>query len=261
MAGNCPWCHRYLGSATTCPDCEDLSRSVGPRADRDPDTAGSVPFTATPNPFGVWEAPAESDSYPASFQLPVDPAGGPSALSGTASSFSLRGVIVGGQQIRQRFVSGAMPVRVGLVFTWAAAVYYKAGDLVASAFWSLFWTLLPFLLIWIVLGALASRVGLGGCLMAPLMIRLPRAQPRDDGWALDVQTGPSSGESVHVAGDVPVRTGDEVVVHGPLIGGVRHAWLIQGVGATTFTTVTRGLIGTIVRAAILVPQIVWLLLR
>lgn len=235
MAGNCPWCHRYLGSATTCPDCEELSRSVGPQAVppsandnsylTDPDSypAGPVPFTATPNPFGMSGPLGAPDSSPDSFPVPGSPAVEQSDASGAAGSFSLRGVIVGGQQSRQRFVPGAMPVRVGLVLAWAAVVYYKAGDLVASAFWSLFWTLLPFLLIWLVLGALASRIGLGGCLMAPLMIRFPRIQPREDGWEFDVQTGPAGGEIVRVAGDVPVRAGDEVVVHGPRVGEVRHA--------------------------------------
>lgn len=243
MAGNCPRCHRYLGASPTCPDCDDpFGGAAG-----SPQRTGS-PFAATSYPSGP-------------------PAGGPSGVvvppnpTGSSGAFSVRGLVAGSAQVRQRFVPGTMLVRGGLAISWAALVYLKAADLVASTFWYLFWTLFPFLVLWLVVAALANRVGLGGCLSVPFTIRAPRVQPRDDGWRLDVQTSPTGGERVLVAASPPVDVGDEIVVHGPLLGGVRHAWLIQGVAPSTYTRVGRGLVGTLLLAVVLLPQIVWLLAR
>lgn len=238
MAGNCPRCHRYLGASPTCPDCDDPFGGA----------AGPPPITTSPF----------TTSYPSG---PSGAGGVQPNPGGSSGPFSVRGLVAGGSQIRQRFVPGTMLVRGGLAIAWGALVYFKAADLVASAFWYLFWTLFPFLVVWLVMAALASRVGLGGCMSVPFMIRPPRIQPRDEGWTLDVETGPTARERVLVAAMPPVDVGDEVVIHGPSLGGVRHAWLIQGVEPSTYTRLGRGLVGTLLLAVMLLPQIVWLLLR
>lgn len=235
MAGNCPRCDRYLGASATCPDC-----------DVDP--------AWVPPPHPSWPSPAYATAEP-------DPPN-TAPPDGRSDSFSLRGFVVEGTPIRQRFLPGTLAARWGMALTWGALVYLKAQDLVATAFWQLFWWAFPLLVVWLVLAFFAGKLGLGGCLTAGLRLNTVRGpRPRDGGWRLLVATGADAAEHVVVAGDIPVQPDHEVVVHGPMIAGVRHAWLVQGVAPTTFTRLGRGLNGTVLLALVLLPQIGWLLLR
>lgn len=236
MAGNCPECGRYLGASNACPECDGGTPTP------------FVPPTTQP----LW-FPDEDGAGGAEAPIP----------RGSSSGFTVRGIAVEGSQVRRRLLPGAMLLRVLLALAWVGLVYLKAQDILAAAFWQLFWMAFPFLVIWMLLVAFAGRFGLGGCLAVPFTLGagLPRGTPRDDGWDLVVMTSEDAGERVAVAGDLPIQPDHELVVHGPRLGDTRHAWVVQGVAPTTFTRVSRGLVGTVLLAAVILPQLVWLLLR
>lgn len=234
MAGTCEHCGRYLGASTTCTEC------------------GSEEVSTTPSEWAETGGfpPPEGDFFPA----PVD---------GSVGAFAVRGVVIAGEQVNLRYVPGTIAVRVGLVALWGFLVYTKALDLVTQMFWNLFWTAFPVLIVVVVVAWLASRVGMGGCLTAAFQVSLfsRNRDPFHTGWRLVVDAGQSGSHVVTVAGDLPFAAGHELVVHGPRVGGARHAWLVQGIAPVTYTRLGRGLVGTLVVAIILVPQMVWLLAR
>lgn len=175
----------------------------------------------------------------------------------------MRGLAVDGAQTQRRFLPGTMPIRLGLALSWSVLMWVKAQDLMATVFWQLFWAFFPFLFLFLLGGFIVTKLGLGGCLAAPFALTAfgRRAATPQVGWDVVVDTGPTGPETVAIAGDPPLQTDQELLVHGPRIGGIRHAWLIQGIAPVTFTRFGRGLIGTAILVAILLPQIVWLLVR
>ena len=148
MAGTCDTCGRYLGSSTACPDC-------GPPEE--------------PSPADEW---ATTGGFP-----PPDVDISPAPTAGSAASFEVRGFVIEGEQIRLRYVPGTIAVRLGLVALWGCLVYAKALDLVTQMFWNLFWTALPVLVVVVVVAALASKIGLGGCLTAAFQVSLFSREP------------------------------------------------------------------------------------
>lgn len=243
MAGICPNCRLYY-ALDQCPRC-------GPAATSNPTIPAPNPWDDAPYLPDPYVAPEADDRY-------VQISGGRSGL------FSVRGVVVDGQQVQQRFVPGAMPLRWLVLAAWAALVYFKAQDLLVAVFYEGLGIFLPIIIFVMLFGWVASKLRIGGCLLAGFFIgqsARPRSAPRDDGMLLTVHSSQSDAEQVLLAASVPVAPSEEVVVHGPSFGGTRHAWLMQGIQPTTFTRVGRGLVGTLVTLLVFVPQSVWLLVR
>lgn len=240
MAAKCPQCKRYLAGASTC----GCGWSAG---------LASTP----PHPF-PWRAPA--DPVPDS----------PPAIAGSGGPFHVRGLAVDGTEVEGRFVAGVQPIRMLAGLGWLAAVYFKGFDLVVGLLGSLMVEFLPLLIglaLLMMIGSwIGSRTGTSGCLgvLFGMLVSAGgsarRGVERRTGWDLLVDTGHGQ-EVVRVASSLPSHADQEVLVHGPLLWGRRHAWLVQGLEEPTFARLGRGLVGTGLLMLVLVPQVVWLLLR
>lgn len=87
-----------------------------------------------------------------------------------------------------------------------------------------------------------------------------QALQRRNGWNLTIDDG-SGEERLELAGNLQVSADQEVLAYGPRVAGVRRAWFIQVLSDPTDTCLGRGVVGVVVLALVLLPQIVWLLLR
>lgn len=251
MSRTCPRCGHYLGSATVCAKC-----------------ASSQPLVSRPRRT----PPPPPPAAPQNHSTPESPASPPRhqpTPSGGSGLFSVRGTVSDGGPVNISWAWGVMPVRLLL---WAATLgllLTKGQRLIVAGVTNLTLAFLPLILVALFGFWLLQKIGLGGlpgCLGsifggtvskgADIGIRgMFRPRP---GWRFVVDHAKGQ-ESVRLAADVPLHEDHLVVVHGPRFGGTRDAWLIQGISPVSFTRLGRGLVGTVVRLALLVPVCVWLL--
>lgn len=238
-------CGRYLGSRTTC------------RCGR---TAPNTPsgMTAPPEATPLYPPPPTNGGFG-----PVGPQGAAPATG--AGWGTLRGTVADGQPSHLGRSGGVMPAQLILFTVLGVVIFAKGPQLISvltQGMLSLFLMFLGPILVVVLFLALASRVpGASGCLGALMHLAwIPsrlgsRSSNAVDGWGLllDTSSGPVE---VQLAANAPFQGGERVVVHGPVVGRVKHAWLLQCVGPRPFTRVGRGVIGLLLNTFVFVPLLV-----
>lgn len=242
-------CGRYLGGRSVCECGRTVGSAMPPGLWDEP----GRPFTPEPNPFA--ELPDERGLRDSVDSAPAIP----------ASWGAVRGLVVEGEQ---RAVGDAGGVPLAWLALWAImaiTVLFKLDAFVAAltnAVLSLVFLFIgPIILIMIGLAVL-SRIPGGGCLLAlPSMLPLGRGHRFSEppaGWDVLVETD-SGAVPVRLAANAPLNGGEEVVVHGPALAGVKHAWLFQCLSPRPYTRVGRGVLRLLVGGLIIVPLFVALL--
>lgn len=258
MPRNCT-CGRYLGSRTVC----ECGRVVGSMSDASGTTTPDAHYRPDPLPTHSFD-PASTDWAPSSFvdDPPDDHILRPAGWGG------IRGYVVGGSQAPLGSAAGITAIRLILVGGLAVVALLKGpqiAEAITNAAISLVLIYLGPILILMIALALLSRIpGLTGCLgvlframsFSWLLGRGRSAGPA--GWVLQVETASGTVEC-HLAADAPLSGGEEVVVHGPAFGGVKHAWLLQCLSPRPFTRIGRGVLGLLLTLFVVAPLMFLLL--
>lgn len=244
MALNCE-CGRYLGARTVC----ECGRAVD-QLPSDPSTdLDDAWFDETP------------DSAPLAHTPDPQPADRTEARWG-----ELRGYVAEGTPQRLGMAGG---VGLGwlLVLAPVVAVAFVRGPQLIELFTNaaiglVLMFLGPILLLMFGMALLAKIPGASGCMTAlPLLATswVPRrGDGTGDGWDLVVET-PSGLVTARVAANAPLSGDEEVVIHGPVLGGVKHAWLFQCLSPRPYTKVGRGVLRLLVGALVWLPLAVLVL--
>lgn len=181
---------------------------------------------------------------------------------------SVRGYIVDGGQAPLGSSAGVTVLRLILLAALAVVALLKGpriAEAITSAALSLVLIYLgPILIIMIALALLSMIPGLTGCLGVLFralsfswLIGRGRSAP-PPGWVLLVETADGPVEC-RLAADAPFNGGEEVVVHGPAFGGVKHAWLLQCLSPRPFTRIGRGVLGLLLTLFVVAPLMFLLL--
>lgn len=268
MARSCPQCGKYLGAALQCRRCtgpsSPASSPARPRRAALPPSSQQSP-TAPLHPSPGRTRASGRPRHPGPRPTPAR-----SGQPGRSGFFSIRGEVVAGSRERVAWAWGVLPVRIVLWLATAVLFFVKGRDLAIRELAALLILLWPYLLLLVLASWVLSKLHLKGCmgallgaagsiLGAGLRIGTEAASRRSrPGWRLTVDHAGGS-ENVRIAADAPIDEGQVVQVHGPRLGAVRDAWLVQGIAPLTFTRLGRGLVSTLVLALVLVPVCVWLL--
>lgn len=250
-------CGRYLGSRTVC-ECGRVADDLDGGGDAYPgaawldDPADNYPFD--PDPAAL-ESADPRDAPPS----PVPPQAGWGGL---------RGRVVDGEQQRLGNAGGVTAIRLLIVGVLAVVALMKGpqiAETITNAAISLMLIYLGPILIVVIALALLSRIpGMTGCLGALFRAvsfswLLGRGRTEaPDGWTLVVETASGSVEC-RLAANAPFNGDEEVVVHGPSFGGVKHAWLLQCLSPRPFTRIGRGLLGLLATLLVVAPLVILML--
>lgn len=172
---------------------------------------------------------------------------------GVTTRFRATGVVIRRELVRMDFAAGVIPIRQVLFVTALIIITARWSSFHASVVFTMLIRVLlglPILLgvAWILKrsatdGLIASLLGAG------LRTRGPSGKRK--GWRLEIDTGGSI-EKVDLASDPPIVDYQRLTIHGPVIHGVRQAWLVQSV-EPSLTEFGRGIIGNLVILLILLP--------
>lgn len=255
MARNCV-CGRYLGSRTVC----ECGRVVG--QDDSSSASSSAAWPTDPTTAHPSELEPESPTPPTYEDAPDD------LVQRRAGWGGLRGYVVDGGRAPLGNAAGVTAVRLILLVALAVVALLRGpqiAEAITNAVISLVLIYLgPILIIMIALALLSRIPGMTGCLGA--LVRglsfswlIGRGNAHAPaGWVLEVETSSGTVEC-RVAADAPFNAGDEIVVHGPSFGGVKHAWLLQRLSPTPFTRVGRGVLGLLLTLFVVAPLMFLLL--
>lgn len=238
MARNCE-CGRYLGARTIC-ECGRPAQQL------------PAVHSPAPTPFldADWGGQA-SDRVPPD-SAPANPAAAPWG--------GLRGYVAEGTPLRLGMATGVAPGWLLVLAPVVAVAIARGPQLIAlftNAVLGLVLTFLgPILLLMFGMALIAKIPGGRGCLTAlPFLATAWVPRPGDgsgDGWDLVVET-PSGLVPARVAANAPLSGGEEVVIHGPVFGGVKHAWLFQCLSPRPYTRVGRGVLRLFLGALVWLP--------
>lgn len=244
-------CGRYLGARSTCYCGRTSSDPTGSTQPWDPGLYPDLPPGA-PADIGPGSAGAS----------PITAAVRPSWAA-------LEGVVLDAQPAHLGRAGGVVPAQLMLFAVVGLIMFIKGPALVSAitqAVLSLISLFLGPLVVIVLLLAVASRVpGASGCMGVLMHLAwVPgrfgsRPSSAVDGWRTLLET-PSGAAEVHLAANASFHGGERLLVHGPAIGGVKHAWLLQSVGPRPFTRVGRGVIGLLLNTFIFVPLVAAFLL-
>lgn len=268
-ARTCTKCGTYLGSSSVCSSCGTVR--VQGRADpwgRDePDTPDSRSDRRATNPFRAHEGLVGPDRDRPERDRPerdVPPrAVRPAASRRTSATWTgVRGVVTDGETRRLRSAGGVLPAQLLLVVALVVVVVVKGQriiELLTEGLVSLVLAFLVPIIIAIVLLVLIGRfLPISGILMVLLQFITLGAARRGgvvqdaNGWDVELDTRDGL-MPVRIAAALRLVGDEEIVVHGPAFGGVKHAWLVQGIAPVPFIRVARGVIPLLVNAFVVFP--------
>ena len=121
----------------------------------------------------------------------------------------------------------------------------------------------PIVIIMVLLMLISRFLPIGGCLGGLMQVLTFSALTRrgdttdTNGRRLTIDT-PQGEVAAEVAGSIPFDGGEQVSIHGPVIGRTKHAWLIQGITPRPFTKLGRGVLGLLLSTFVVVPLTVLL---
>lgn len=183
-------------------------------------------------------------------------------------SGALRGDVTRVDSVEVRTAGGVVAFRLLLLALIVVSLVVKGPRLfdlaVQGLTGALFAYLIPIVLVVVVLVLIARFIPIGGCLTAIFRIGMLGAvnragRPRTlGGRDVQIQT-PSGFVRARIAADVVLAAGDEVVIHGPAFGGVKHAWIVMRLAPTTFTRFGRGVVGIVLATIVVLPLCIVLL--
>lgn len=255
------------GSASPFPTRNGDSGAVGDGFDNTPQSgapgqpAGPAPASSSPFHIGSWgDDPVSGNS--GTTPGPATPVPQVDAPWG-----ELRGTVVEGESIRVTTAGGVRIVRLLLTTVLLITILVRREALLAAVTNGIVSLLLTFLFPILMIGfliALVSRlVPFGGCLGGLMKVLTFSALNRrgtptnTNGWRLTIDT-PQGEVAAEVATSIPLNGGEQVSLHGPVIGRTKHAWLIQGITPRPFTKLGRGVLRLLLSTFVLVPLMVLL---
>lgn len=231
----------YLGGKSTCPKC---GWSEG----------GNTAPTMPNPPRMSWGEPLPSLDDPAFANAPagnqVDAPAVPARWG------ELRGTVTVGEPVHVRSAGGIAVGQVLVLMLLLVGVIWKSDAIVlaiTNGLLSLLLTyLVPIIVLIVVLSFVSKVIPIGGCLgqlfhvftfFSPLTRRA--GSSRDlNGWRVTVENA-NGATTAELAAPLHLDGGEEVSLHGPVISGVKHAWLIQVLSPRPTTRLARGVLPTL----------------
>lgn len=238
----------YLGGRSACPRCGWSEDAV------------AAPSTPTPSRMS-WGDPLPSLDDPA---FSDDPRGDRvTAPPARASWGELRGTVVDGDPMHLGAAGGVGLLRLLVVGLGLGGVIWKSDAIilaVTNGLVSLLLTyLVPIILIAVLLSFVSKVIPVGGCLgqlfqlfTFSALTRRAGSSRDPNGWRVTVENA-NGATTAELAAPLHLDGGEEVSLRGPVIRGVKHAWLIQVLSPRPTTHLARGVLATLTTLLVGLP--------
>jgi hypothetical protein len=187
----------------------------------------------------------------------------------TATWGELRGTVVDGNPVRLGAAGGIGLLRLLVLGLVLGGVIWKSDTIilaVTNGLVSLLLTyLVPIMLIVVLLSFVSKVIPVGGCLgqlfqlfTFSALTRRAGSNRDANGWRVTVENA-NGATTAELAAPLHLDGGEEVSLRGPVIGGVKHAWLIQVLSPRPTTRLARGVLPTLTTLLVGLPLLTLLI--